>query len=78
MDSAAIGMGTIDVTSSTPGWPPHSNPTIVTASAHQIHGAIGFTKEHDIHLFFRYAKASEIAFGDASFHKKVVGEEMDE
>ncbi len=40
----------------------------VTALAHQIHGAISFCDEHDLHLFYRKAKAGEVAFGDSGFH----------
>ena len=49
----------------------------ITAMSHQIHGAFGYTKDSNIHLFFRYAKAAEAAFGDAIHHKKVVAEIMD-
>jgi len=35
----------------------------------QVHGGIGFTWEHDLHLFYKRAKANEILFGDASFHR---------
>jgi alkylation response protein AidB-like acyl-CoA dehydrogenase len=36
----------------------------------QIHGGVGFTWEHDAHLFFRRAKSSEILLGDARFHRE--------
>jgi alkylation response protein AidB-like acyl-CoA dehydrogenase len=36
----------------------------------QIHGGMGFTWENDVHLYYRRAKASEIAFGDATFHRE--------
>ncbi len=36
----------------------------------QVHGGMGFTWENDIHLYYRRAKASEIAFGDASWHRE--------
>lgn len=49
----------------------------ITKMAHQIHGAIGFTKEQNLCLYFRHAKASEILFGDANFHKEIVAKEMD-
>jgi len=49
----------------------------VTANAHQIHGAVGFTKEYALHLYSQYAKASELIFGDATFHKQVVAGEID-
>ena len=35
----------------------------------QIHGGIGFTWEHDAHLFFKRAKSSEIMFGDPAHHR---------
>lgn len=38
----------------------------------QVHGGMGFTWENDAHLFYRRAKASEIAFGDATFHRERV------
>jgi alkylation response protein AidB-like acyl-CoA dehydrogenase len=40
----------------------------VTALAHQIHGAISFCDEHDLHLYYRKAKAGEVAFGDSNHH----------
>ena len=44
----------------------------VCALAHQCHGAIGFTKEHDLQLYTRRARIQEQAFGDAQFHRKLV------
>ena len=35
-----------------------------------IHGGMGFTWENDLHLYYRRAKASETAFGDAAFHRE--------
>ena len=49
----------------------------ITVTAHQIHGAIAFTKDYDLHLYYRYAKAGEITFGDENFHKEVVAREME-
>jgi alkylation response protein AidB-like acyl-CoA dehydrogenase len=48
----------------------------VVALAHQIHGAIGVTIEHDLHYYTRRAKAAELAFGDANFYREVVAKEM--
>jgi alkylation response protein AidB-like acyl-CoA dehydrogenase len=42
----------------------------VTAENIQIHGGIGFTWEHDAHLYFKRAKASELFLGDASYHRE--------
>ncbi len=36
----------------------------------QVQGGMGFTWENDTHLYYRRAKASEIAFGDATFHRE--------
>ncbi|MGZ4210754.1 MAG: acyl-CoA dehydrogenase family protein [Actinomycetota bacterium] len=44
----------------------------VAQSGIQIHGGIGFTWEHDMHLYFKRAKANEVAFGDATFHRERV------
>ncbi|HEY1699405.1 MAG TPA: acyl-CoA dehydrogenase family protein [Trebonia sp.] len=44
----------------------------VCALGHQVHGAIGFTAEHDLHYFSRHAMASALAFGDAGFHTERV------
>jgi alkylation response protein AidB-like acyl-CoA dehydrogenase len=40
----------------------------------QIHGGMGFTWEHDAHLYFKRAKADEVMFGDASYHRERVAE----
>jgi alkylation response protein AidB-like acyl-CoA dehydrogenase len=40
----------------------------IAALGIQIHGAIGFTEEHDLPLYFKRAKAWEISLGDTSFH----------
>ena len=36
----------------------------------QVHGGMGFTWENDVHLYYRRAKASEFAFGDATWHRE--------
>ena len=40
----------------------------IAALGIQIHGAIGFTEEHDLPLYFKRAKAWELSLGDSSFH----------
>jgi alkylation response protein AidB-like acyl-CoA dehydrogenase len=40
----------------------------------QVHGGMGFTWENDAHLYYRRAKASEIAFGDAAYHRERVAQ----
>ena len=48
----------------------------VTLLAQQIFGAIGFTMDHDIHLYYRRAKAGEIMFGDGDFQRAIVAGEL--
>lgn len=36
----------------------------------QVHGGMGFTWENDVHLYYRRAKANEIALGDATYHRE--------
>jgi alkylation response protein AidB-like acyl-CoA dehydrogenase len=40
----------------------------------QSHGGIGFTWEHDLHLYYKRAKADEYLFGDATFHRERLAE----
>ncbi len=42
----------------------------VTAWMIQYHGGIGYTWEHDAHLFFKRAKRLEYAYGDAGTHRE--------
>ena len=42
----------------------------------QIHGGIGFTWEHDAHLFFKRAKSSEIFLGDATYHRELLAQRI--
>jgi alkylation response protein AidB-like acyl-CoA dehydrogenase len=48
----------------------------VTGDAIQIHGGIGFTWEHDIHLYYRRALANEGAFGAAPLHREAVAKRL--
>jgi alkylation response protein AidB-like acyl-CoA dehydrogenase len=40
----------------------------------QVHGGIGFTWEHDAHLFFKRAKSSESLLGDSVHHREVLAD----
>jgi alkylation response protein AidB-like acyl-CoA dehydrogenase len=48
----------------------------VTALAHQIHGAIAYTEDHDLYLYFKRAKAWELSFAGVDFHLNVIAREM--
>ena len=43
----------------------------------QVHGGIGFTWEHDMHLYFKRAKSSEVTLGDATYHRELVAQHLD-
>ncbi|MEU6352467.1 acyl-CoA dehydrogenase family protein [Streptomyces sp. NPDC047072] len=42
----------------------------VAARALQLHGGIGFTWEHDLHLYLRRARADSVLYGDAGVHRE--------
>ncbi len=42
----------------------------------QIHGGIGFTWEHDAHLFFKRAKSSEVMWGNGDFHREALARRL--
>jgi alkylation response protein AidB-like acyl-CoA dehydrogenase len=42
----------------------------VAAETIQVHGGIGFTWEHDAHLYFRRAKSSQLLLGDEHYHRE--------
>jgi len=46
----------------------------VAGAGIQLHGGIGFTWEHDLHLYFKRAKSSEFTFGDATYHREKVAQ----
>jgi alkylation response protein AidB-like acyl-CoA dehydrogenase len=39
----------------------------------QIHGGIGFTWEHDAHLYLKRAKSSALLLGDPRYHRDLLG-----
>jgi len=49
----------------------------VSGEGIQIHGGIGFTWEHDMHIFFKRAKSSEVTFGDATWNRELVAQFID-
>jgi len=40
----------------------------------QLHGGMGFTWEHDMHLYLKRAKSSQVAFGDANYHRERIAQ----
>ncbi|MCH8898377.1 MAG: acyl-CoA/acyl-ACP dehydrogenase [Chloroflexi bacterium] len=49
----------------------------VCSTAHQCHGAIGFTKEHNLQLYTRRAKVQELSYGDVNYHKELALQHID-
>jgi alkylation response protein AidB-like acyl-CoA dehydrogenase len=70
--AAAVAEGSPEVPVLAPLLKAYASETYfhVAAESIQIHGGIGFTWEHDAHLYFKRAKASELFLGDASYHRE--------
>lgn len=48
----------------------------VSKWAVRLHGAIATSRDHDIPLYYRRAKAADIAFGGTDFHRELVAEKI--
>ncbi len=48
----------------------------VCSEAIQVHGGIGFTWEHDMHLYYRRALAGEAALGNGPAHRETVAAQL--
>jgi alkylation response protein AidB-like acyl-CoA dehydrogenase len=48
----------------------------VAGTGIQLHGGIGMTWEHDLQLYYKRARACEVAFGDAAWHRERVARLM--
>jgi alkylation response protein AidB-like acyl-CoA dehydrogenase len=46
----------------------------VSAEGIQLHGGIGFTWDHDLHLYFKRAKSAEFTFGDGVWNRELVAQ----
>ena len=47
-----------------------------TKQSIQIHGGIGFTWEHDCHLYFKRARSSALLLGDANHHRERMAQQL--
>lgn len=50
--------------------------TWLCLESHQVHGAIAFTREYDLQLYTRRAKAAELAYGDSRHYYEELAEIM--
>jgi alkylation response protein AidB-like acyl-CoA dehydrogenase len=42
----------------------------------QIHGGIGFTWDHDAHLYFKRAKSSQLFLGNTAYHRELLAQRI--
>jgi alkylation response protein AidB-like acyl-CoA dehydrogenase len=42
----------------------------------QIHGGIGFTWEHDAHLYYKRSQGSDVLFGDPTEHRAALADQL--
>ncbi len=69
------GLATTEEVAGAKGWINQAYQ-YVTERAIQCHGAIGLTRDHDVGLYYRRAKAAEIVFGDTDFQRELVAQHM--
>ena len=48
-----------------------------SGDAIQLHGGIAFTWEHDVHLYFKRAKASKLLFGSPKHHRALLADVLE-
>lgn len=54
--------------SSAKAWCSQAGPRVI-ATGLQVHGGIGFTWDHDLHLFVKRANLDQVTFGGSRFHQ---------
>jgi alkylation response protein AidB-like acyl-CoA dehydrogenase len=72
----AVADGLADAAVSSSAAKAAANAAASTASYHtlQVHGGIGFTWEHDLHLWLKRGKALEESYGSSRHHHRVLGD----
>ena len=48
----------------------------VSKLGHQVHGAISFCDEHDMHLYLRRSQSASMAFGNTEYHLEKVAQKI--
>lgn len=49
---------------------------LAAAGTVQLHGGIGFTWEHDAHLYYKRAKSGQLMLGDAGHHQQLLADRI--
>jgi alkylation response protein AidB-like acyl-CoA dehydrogenase len=71
--SVSAGLPASKEASIAKAWVNQAAKRIVT-SAHQIHGAIGFSEDHLLHLYTKRVRTNEFSFGDLDYHLNKIAE----
>jgi alkylation response protein AidB-like acyl-CoA dehydrogenase len=50
---------------------------LVTDTGVQLHGGIGFTWDHDMHLYFKRGRYNDTAFGDGNYQKEFIARKLE-
>jgi alkylation response protein AidB-like acyl-CoA dehydrogenase len=69
VDSGAGDLGLLASTAK--AWCAQAYLTVAETTI-QVHGAVGFTWDHDAHLYLKRAKSSALLFGDPAWHRRRV------
>ena len=69
------GLPSKRVTSAAKAWVSEAYKKFVILG-HQIFAGTGFMEEHEMPMYSRRARAAELAFGDANYHRQVVAGEI--
>lgn len=48
----------------------------LTNAGIQLHGGIGFTWDHDMHLYFKRARWSANSFGNSTYHRELIAKQL--
>ena len=50
----------------------------ITNAGVQLHGGMGFTWDHDMHLYFKRARSTDTILGDSIYHRELVAQSFDD
>jgi alkylation response protein AidB-like acyl-CoA dehydrogenase len=48
----------------------------IAFAAHQLHGGIGYTLEHNLHLYTGRARSAEVMFGRPADHRTTLARQI--